>query len=576
MTEKNDVEFLLKDREFMGFIKYVNPQYIYIHLPSFKLLHRDRNDKVLIERARIGDYLMIEGVDSSYLGKVLEVDTPFHEREKLNTENLEKDHLQLSVKAEILLGFRDDDNPLPTKGVMCYPCIGDKAYYASRIVVDGFFKSFGLKYNKGYAHINLGRSTDQLGLPIRVSLQSLFSRHCAIVGTTGGGKSWTIAKLIGEMNKKDSAKIILIDPTGEFKSIEDENFTSVSVGNTTFFHYKSLTIEDLYYLIKPSGNIQMPKLLEAIRSLKALELDLTGQLQEYLLNGSLRKANRKKEAFEQFYFENIDKIEDGLLNFDIKFLSTQITNECIFDTDKNHPEKYGNRNEEAVSMCFNLISRTSNLLHTEVFQKAFGFNEDVYSNKEMTKIIERFLISDKKVLRIGFEGIGFEFQAREIIANAIGKYLLMKARNDTFKENPVVIFIDEAHQFMNKSVVDDYFQGLSLTAFDQIAKECRKYGLFMCIATQTPRDIPVGTLSQMGTFIVHRLINQVDKSAIAEACSSATSNILEFLPILGEGEAILTGVDFPMDITIRIDPPDMKPDSGTPNLSYNNKAKTNG
>ena len=45
-----------------------------------------------------------------------------------------------------------------------------------------------------------------------------------------------------------------------------------------------------------------------------------------------------------------------------------------------------------------------------------------------------------------------------------------------------------------------------LDSFDQIAKECRKHGLFLCLATQMPRDIPQGTLSQMGTFIVHRLI----------------------------------------------------------------------
>ncbi len=187
---------------------------------------------------------------------------------------------------------------------------------------------------------------------------------------------------------------------------------------------------------------------------------------------------------------------------------------------------------------------------------------------EMTRIIDEFMTSDKRVLRIGFEGVGFEFQAREIIANAIGKYLLVKARNDEFRTTPLVMFVDEAHQFMNKTVVDDYFKGgSSLTAFDQIAKECRKYGLFLCIATQMPRDIPVGTLSQMGAFIVHRLINQNDKMAITEACSSATNNILEFLPILGEGEAIMTGVDFPMDITIKIKPPVLKPDSGTPMLS---------
>lgn len=561
---------VLADREFMGYVNYVNPQYIQIHLPSFKVLNRG-DEEGAMERAGIGDYLMIEGASDNFLAKILEINTPRHESLKFSDESLDKSNVQLSVKAEILLGFNRENPSVPTKGLMCFPSIGDRAFYSSRLVVEGFLKNFGLKYNKGYDHLDFGTTTDQMTLPIRVSQQSLFGRHCAVVGTTGGGKSWTLARLIGEMKQKASAKVILIDPTGEYRNIEDQHFQSLSVGRDSFFHYRNLTIEDLYYLIKPSGNIQMPKLMEAIRSLKALELDLRGELLEYRQNGILRKANRKKEAYEQFYFENIDKIEDGLLNFNIKFLSAQITQECIFDTDKNHPEKYGNRNEDAVSRCFNLISRTSNLLHTEVFKNSFGFDADIESSKEMTTQIERFLKSDKRVLRIGFEDIGFEFQAREIIANAIGKFLLAKARSDEFKKNPIVVFVDEAHQFMNKTVVDDYFQGSSLTAFDQIAKECRKYGLFMCIATQMPRDIPVGTLSQMGAFIVHRLINKNDKDAIVEACSSASSNILEFLPILGEGEAILTGVDFPMDITVKVTPPILKPESGTPTLSSNNR-----
>ena len=68
----------------------------------------------------------------------------------------------------------------------------------------------------------------------------------------------------------------------------------------------------------------------------------------------------------------------------------------------------------------------------------------------------------------------------------------------------------------------------------------------------------------MGTFIVHRLINHFDKEAIANACSSANRNILSFLPILGEGEAILTGVDFPMPLSIKVNCPEQTPDSKTP------------
>ncbi|EAC6011265.1 ATP-binding protein, partial [Listeria monocytogenes] len=171
---------------------------------------------------------------------------------------------------------------------------------------------------------------------------------------------------------------------------------------------------------------------------------------------------------------------------------------------------------------------------------------------------------DDFVLRIGFENLGYEFQTREILANAIGRYLLKLAREKLFKNNPVVLILDEAHQFLNKIVVDDFFQTMALSSFEQISKESRKYGLFLCLATQMPRDIPVGTLSQMGTFIVHRLINYNDKEAIRQACSSANSNVLSYLPVLGEGEAILTGVDFPMPLSVKVSKTNVPPDSDTP------------
>jgi DNA helicase HerA-like ATPase len=173
-------------------------------------------------------------------------------------------------------------------------------------------------------------------------------------------------------------------------------------------------------------------------------------------------------------------------------------------------------------------------------------------------------------MRIGFESVGYEFQAREILANSIGKFLLSKARENTFKEKPVVVFIDEAHQYLNKHVKDEYFESTRLSAYDQISKEGRKYGLFLCLATQMPRDIPTGTLSQMGTFIVHRLINPHDREVIESACSSANRNILSFLPMLGEGEAILMGVDFPMPVILQIEKPTNEPYSRTPLFKKSN------
>ena len=120
--------------------------------------------------------------------------------------------------------------------------------------------------------------------------------------------------------------------------------------------------------------------------------------------------------------------------------------------------------------------------------------------------------------------------------------------------------LDEAHQFLNKSVGDEYNR-FNLESFGIIAKEGRKYGLFTVLSTQRPRDIPEDVLSQMGMFIVHRLINEHDRQVVERACGSLDRSATDFLPILGQGEALLVGLDTPMTMPIQILEPPETPDS---------------
>ncbi len=377
---------------------------------------------------------------------------------------------------------------------------------------------------------------------VTVSQQSFFGRHCAVVGTTGGGKSWSLSKLIEEA-RKNNTKCILLDPTGEYAELQGQHCI---LAQNAYFSYKKLTISDLFFLLKPSERAQAPKLLEAIKTLKTLEIaKVKGGLDSYFINGRdknlLPKANRNKVEFVQFqrkYYEEIDKKDSN---------------------------SWGGRSEQDSANCISLVTRTNAFVNDRNYKKILGIG-DVDDKQDLADTIVKFFDPDNKntLLRIGFEKVGYDFNVREIIANALAKYLLNMARDKIFKQKPTIFFLDEAHQFLNKRITDDSFTAYSLNAFDQIAKECRKYGLFLCIATQMPRDIPVGTLSQMGTFLVHRLINFHDKEAIKQSCATANSSTLAYLPVLGEGEAILTGVDFPMPLLLKVSPPKEKPDSGTP------------
>jgi DNA helicase HerA-like ATPase len=582
-----------KHEYFLGYINQVLPQFVKVHFPSSVLLNGFTHFGKEFNGGLVGSFVVIEGDQYGFLGRITELSLPESERLSLNEKAFQTSDFHPTGKIEILLSF-DLYNPFDVKkGLTAYPNIGAKVFVSSGELVQQYMSRFGVRNGEASREpTELGSLVSSPDTKVKVNLQSIFGRHCAVVGTTGGGKSYTVSKLIESLIATGN-KAILIDATGEYSG-NYEGVESIEIGDGKHvFHYSQLTVDDLFYLFRPSSKVQVPKLMEAIRSLKIValnngqslskEIDVGGVKQTVytkIENGLLKKAGSDKRPFEEFYFRKNSEIENNSSDFNIEKLTFQITQESVWDTAKEYVngknvvvnEKWGDKNEGDVSHCISLIARINNIISNSTYQKIFGFKNQ-FNDDDITKALEKFIIGDSKILRLNFGNIPFDFQIREILANSIGQFLLNKARDGQFnskndsKNKPVVVFIDEAHQFLNKTIKDEYFDSKPLDAFDSIAKECRKHGLFICIATQMPRDIPSGTLSQMGTFIVHRLINHNDKEAVSNACSSANKNTLDFLPILGEGEAILTGVDFPMPIIMKFDKPTIEPDSSTPKLN---------
>ncbi|MBB5637033.1 hypothetical protein HDE68_002946 [Pedobacter cryoconitis] len=585
------------DTKFIGYVTLVSPSITNVHFPSSLLLKKFyRSDEGF--HALTGKYVIIEGSGNGFLGKIAEIALPENERLNLTDSNYERDSFHPTGKVEILLCFdnfelaaRKGLDQLPPVGAKVYMCSND--FLGSLLTEFGNTKEVGDKKNKLIQFAHLPQDENHV---VNVSAQALFGRHCAVVGTTGGGKSWTVAKLIQEvlLNK---GKAILIDATGEYKSYKGHSkvdfleFNSAVKADGVYFNYRNLRETDIYALFRPTGQAQIPKLQEAMRSLRLIDIIKSKgektendkhieavangfwsahETREYAL---LLKVNNERKRIITAYKENIS-VFNVSCDFDINALPFQIFNECVKDFG-NGDGKYGGADQNAAGFCQSMISRILVTLGSESFKSTFGFTEESKADNEFTSKVEEFLKpeSEKDVLIISVANIPSENKLREILVNTIGRFLLEKALKGDFKsintkdqKKSLLLFLDEAHLFLDKKIKDEYSIEVELDAFDRIAKECRKYGLFLVLSTQMPRDIPKGVLSQMGTFIVHRLINQQDREAIEYACSEANKSALAFLPILSSGEAMLTGVDFPMPIVLKIIEPEIKPDSVTPKV----------
>lgn len=565
---------------FIGYVSYVSPLFTKVHFPSSTLLNQFHYAGQILNAGLVGNYVAIEGENYGFLGKIIELSLPEKERLTLNEEAFNTNDFHPTGKIEVLLSFDYFKWELK-KGLNQYPTIGSKVYVCSEGHLADFLKCLGeIGDENSDTTFDIATLATGAGSNVKVSPQSLFGRHCAIVGTTGGGKSFTVARLLEEV-AKHKGKAILLDATGEYESLSKQSgFDSIRLSSDCYFHYSKLKITDFFVLFRPSEQVQLPKLQEAIKHLKLVEkivaMDETSRstndnlLLSYIKsNHFIELASKPRKNFITAIKEHPEcESLDG--NFDISWLHYQIHSECVFQNDQKDIDKYGILSERDLGNCQSLITRILFVIKNKHIVNVFGIDKQKESNNEFSTRLNSFLTdSTKNVLRLSLEDVPFETNIREILVNAIGRNLLEKARDGNFREpnrHSLITFIDEAHQFLNKRIKGEFAFDVELNSFEQISKECRKYGLFLVLATQMPRDIPIGTLSQMGTFITHRLINQQDKETIENACSASNRNTLSFLPNLGAGEAVLMGVEFPIPVIVKIKMPTIEPDLKTPKV----------
>lgn len=554
---------IFTNEKFVGYISKVTPGFSNIHFPTPKLLKKFWHYDDELSGGIVGNYVVIEGENYGFLGKLQEVSLPEKEQNFLGEHAFYDSSFHPQGKVELLLSFNYYSTKID-KGLDKYPAVGSKVYLCSADLIKTLFVS---DTSDSSISFDIAKLTNTLETDLPLNPNQLFGRHCAVVGTTGGGKSYTISRIIEEFLKLNQSKAILIDATGEYENFyELDNVKTVKFGandEDTFFHYSRLRTMDLIALFRPSENTQKPKLIEAIKSLKLVkQLQINGNYSQNIYV----KANQLKSVFFSSLRQYRDIIESDQSDFALGNLTQQIYEECINVGDTNN---FGNYNGNERNWVSSLVGRIEYLRGQREFKNIFGFTKQLNDTNEFNQELENFLDeeqTEQTLFIISLKDASFEKGLREILTNSIGNYLLEKARDNKFKENPIVLFVDEAHQFLKKSIPDESFQDLELDAFDKIAKECRKHGLFLCISTQNPRDIPVGTLSQMGTFIVHRLINESDRAVIEKACSEGSKNSLSYLPTLQSGEALLISIEMPMPIIIKIKEPEIKPTSLTPRL----------
>ena len=154
-----------------------------------------------------------------------------------------------------------------------------------------------------------------------------------------------------------------------------------------------------------------------------------------------------------------------------------------------------------------------------------------------------------------------------LVFEALQRYRRLHPEGRTL---PTAIVLEEAHSFIRKGRDDDLSSAAALCreTFERIAREGRKFGLGMVLSSQRPSELSATVLAQCNTFLLHRIVNDVDQDLIRRLVPDNVGGLLKDLPSLPSRQAVLLGWATPMPILVEITelPENQRPQSADPDF----------
>ncbi|MFJ5446994.1 ATP-binding protein [Methylobacillus methanolivorans] len=482
------------------------------------------------------------------------------------------------------------------RGLSQYPTIGDKVHLVSEKELNSIYG----RPDKPY-FVKVGHVSNADSIPALVDVNKLITRHSAVVGTTGSGKSTTVASLINALSDNErypSSRIIMLDLHGEYghafknkANIYKINPDSASSNIETELNipYWALNFDELCEICfgdfnnEKDKNIVMERIhKEKAKSLKnhpkaGVDLDTLSVDTPIPFNIHNLWYELYIETFGTYYSKNPGKPLNNLA-FEIDENGNELIGNAqlgippIFKNIKNDQGDAEKINHLPGNTALN-IGKQITLLGTKLRIPRYSFlfrpadwiaDEDGKTHNDLDSLIEGWIGTQKNISVLDLSGV-----PSDILQTVIGALLrilyeaLFWARNlsQGGKYRPLLIVMEEAHIYLN-----DDFKGLASKVVQRIVKEGRKYGIGAMIVSQRPSEINPTILSQCGTFFALRLANSSDRSQVTSTLSDNLEGLTNMLPILKTGEAIILGEAVKLPMRTLIDPPpkNARPDSQDP------------
>lgn len=470
-----------------------------------------------------------------------------------------------------------------SRGVYRYPAIGDEVHLVTE-------EDLAIIYGSASSreHVEVGNLSSARSIPARVDLNKLVTRHCAVVGATGSGKSTAVAGLVAKLSDSTrfpAARIIMLDIHGEYAPA----FSGVG----KVFRVNPDTSRGELPLFIPYWALNFDELLPL--TLGDLDDNARGRVIDWV-------SSAKQKIAQSGDYPNLDPSwvsVDTALPFSLKKLWYEFRWEIDATYPRGQDQTRDNAKVEdlgdpaaltparftpydgqnAVQSRSTLsIRKQLDFLASRMRDPRFRF---LFSPGDWSPEISGKVSADLDSLLAAWLGDGTSDSRpvsildlsgvpASVLTDLVGALLRLlfdalfwgRQLAEGGRERPLLIVMEEAHIYLNDSASP------ASSAVRRIVKEGRKYGIGAMIVSQRSSEIDPTILSQCGTVFALRMGNQQDRAQVASVTTDSLKGLLDLLPTLRTGEAIIVGeaVRLPTRAMIQALPEGRRPSSDDPRI----------
>lgn len=384
-----------------------------------------------------------------------------------------------------------------------------------------------------------------------------FQRHAALLGSTGAGKSWAVALLLERAAQLKHSNIIVFDLHGEYEPLCDtakggyaRRFRIAGPGDldappadALFLPYWLLNRDQMLSMLLDRSDTNAPnqasRFTHHVRQLKHAKLVAEG----------------KDEVARTFTV-------DSPVPYGLQDLLDELRKD-------NVRKGTGSGGREVKGEWEDKLTRFISRLEVKLEDRRYGFmfQPPAAANTYdwlAQRVVDLLSADDAHP---GIKIVDFSEVPADVLPVVTGVFAKLlydvQVWMDPAKRTPVCVFCDEAHLYLPTREDADAVQKAALGSFERIAKEGRKYGFSLVVVSQRPADVSRTILSQCNNFLALRLTNEADQAVVRRLMPDALAGMVDVLPLLDTGEALLLGDAILLPSRVRLDKPTVEPASST-------------